>query len=99
MEAGNLERVKEASTVERIGRTTGARKEGQLAGIKRQLEEVRKQLALLPVAMGAALQKQEAEAKRLINLNKTRVEEEKSKEAEGKKIKEMKSQGEERRKK
>ena len=48
------------------------------------------QLALLVAAMRAALPKQEAEAKRVINSNKARVDEEKRKEAEGKKIKELK---------
>ena len=99
LEAGNIERAKEASKAARIWRTTGVSKEGQLAGIKKQLEEVRKQLALLVVAMGTASPKQEAEAKRIINLNKVRVEEEKRKEAEGKKIQDRKRQVEERRKK
>ena len=40
--AGDLERVKEASKAERIWRTIGASKEGQLAGIEKQLEEIRK---------------------------------------------------------
>ena len=59
---------------------------------------MRKQFALLAVAIGAASLKQEAEAKRLINSNKARVEEEKRKEVEGKKIKKMKRQEEERKK-
>ena len=99
MEAGDLEWVKEASKAERIWRTTEASKEGQLVGIKKQLDEVKKQLALLAVAMEAASSKQEAEAKRVINSNKARIEEEKRKESESKKIKEMKRQAEERRKK
>ena len=99
LEVGELERVKEASKAESIWRTTGASKEGQLMGIEKQLEEVRQQLALLAAAMGAASPKQEAEAKRVINSNKARVEEEKRKEAEGRKIKQMKRQAEERKKK
>ena len=86
LEAGDLERAKEASKAEGIRRTTGASKEGQLSGIQKQLEEVKKQLALLAAAMGAASPKQEAEAKRVIKSNKERVEEDKRKEAEGKKI-------------
>ena len=99
LEADNLEGVKKVSKAERIWRTMGASKVGQLAGIEKQLEEIKKQLALLAAAMGAALSKQEAEAKRVINSNKVRVEEEKSKEAEGKKIKEMRRQAEKREKK
>lgn len=99
LEAGDLKRVKKASKAERICRTTGASKEGQMAGIERQLEEVRKQLALLATAIVAASLKQKAEAKSVINLNKARVEEEKRKEVEGKKIKEMKKQAEEWKKK
>ena len=68
-------------------------------GIEQQLEEVKKQLALLAAAMGAASSKQEVEAKRVINSNKVRVEEEKRKEVEGKTIKEIKRQAEERKKK
>ena len=90
LEAGNLEPVKEGSKAERIWRTTGASKEGPLSGIENQLEEVKKQLALLAAAMGATSPKQEAEVQRLINWNKARVEEEKRKEAERKKIKEIK---------
>lgn len=63
--------------------------ERQLAGIKKQLEEIKKQLAYLVVAMGVALLKQETEAKRMINLNKVRVEEEKRKETKSKKIKDL----------
>lgn len=99
LDAGDLEWAKEASKGDSIWRMTGATKEGQLAGIEKQLEEVQKQLALLTAAMGAASAKQEAEAKRVINLIKARVDEEKRKEAEGKKIKEMKRQAEERNKK
>ena len=99
MKAGDLKRAKEASKAERIWRTTGASKKGQVLGIEKQLEEVNKQLALLAMAMEAASPKQEAAAKRAINSNKARVEEEKSKEAEGRKIKEIKRQAEERRKK
>ena len=78
---------------------TGVSKEGQLAGIEKQLEEVKKQLALLAAAMRAVLHKQEAETKRVINSNTARVEEKKRKEAAGKKIKEIKRQAEERKKK
>ena len=99
LQAGDLERAKEASKRERIWRPTGTSKKGQLAGIKKQLEKVRKQLALLAAAMGVASPKQEAEAKRVINSNKVMVEEEKRKEAEGKKIKEMKKEAKERKKK
>ena len=99
LEAGDLERAKEASKAERIWRTTVASKEGQLSGIEKQPEQVKRQLALLTAAMGAASPKQEEEAKRVINSNKARVEEEKRKEAEGKKIKEIKRQAEERKKK
>ena len=99
LEAGDLERVKEATKAERIWRTTGASKEGQLTGIEKQLEEMKKQLALLAAALGAASPKQEAEAKRVINSNKARIEEEKRKEAEGKKIKELRKEAEERKKK
>ena len=49
--------------------------------------------------MGVASPKQEAEAKRVINSNKVRVEEEKREEMEGRKIKEIKKQAEEREKK
>ena len=49
-------------------------------------------MALLALAMGAASPIQKAEAKRIINSNKSRVEEEKRKEMEGKKIKERKRQ-------
>ena len=79
LEVGDLERAKEASEAKRIWRTTGASKEGQLVGIEKQLEKVRKQLALLAVAMEAVSPKQEVEVKSVINLNKTRVEEEKRK--------------------
>lgn len=48
---------------------------------------MRKQLALVAAAMGAVSPKQEAEAKRVINLNKLRVEKEKRKETEERKIK------------
>ena len=99
MEAGDLEQVKEASQVERIWRMIGANKEGQLSGIKKQLEEVKRQLALLAAAMGTVSPKQEAEAKRVINSNKARVEEEKRKDSEGKKIKVIKRQAEERKNK
>ena len=99
MEAEDLERIKEASKAESMWRTTGAGKEGHLAGIEKQLEEVRKQLALPPTTMGAVSYKQEAEAKSVINLNKTRVEEEKRKEGEGKIIKEIKRQAKKRKKK
>ena len=74
LEVGNLEWVKEASKAERIWRTTEASKDGQLAGMEKQLEEMRKQLALLSAAIGAASPKQEVEAKRVINSNKARVE-------------------------
>ena len=70
-----------------------------MAGIEKQLEKIKKQLALLAAVMGAASPKQEAEAKRVINSNKARAEEENRKEGEGKKIKEMKKQVEERRNK
>ena len=46
MEAEDLKQVKEVSKAERIYRTTGASKKDQLSGIKKQLEEVKKQLAL-----------------------------------------------------
>lgn len=65
-----------------------------MAGIEKQLEKVRKQVALLVVAMEAASPKQEVEAKRVINSNKARVKKEKKKEAQGKKIKEMERQAE-----
>ena len=45
----------------------GAGKKAQLAEIEKQLEQVRKQLALLAAAMGVASLKQEAEVKRIIN--------------------------------
>ena len=70
-----------------------------MEGIKKQLQKVRKQLALRAVAMGAASSKQEAEAKKVINSNKARVEEEKRKEAKRKNIKEMKRQAEKTKKK
>ena len=70
-----------------------------MAGIEKQLVEVKKHLALLAAAMGAASPKHEAETKRVINSNKARVEEENRKQVEGKKIKEMKKQAEERKKK
>ena len=99
LEAGDLVQVKQALKAERIWRTTVASKEGQLAEIEKQPKEVRKQLALLAVAMGTASPKTEAEAKRVISSNKARVEEKKRKELEEKKIKEMKKQVEERKKK
>lgn len=70
-----------------------------MAGIERQLEEVKKQLALLAVSIGEASSKQEAEAKSVINSNTAKVEEEKRKEVEGKKIKTMKKQADEKKKK
>lgn len=77
-----MERAKEATKAERIWRTMGASKEGQLTSIKKELEEVRKQLMYLAAALGVALPKREAEAKSVINSNKARVEEEKRKQAE-----------------
>lgn len=68
-------------------------------GIEKQLWKVRKQLALLVAAMGAASPKQKAEVKRVINSNKRRMEEEKRKKVEGKKIKKVKKEVEERKKK
>lgn len=50
LEAEDLERGKEISKAERICRTTSASKDGQLAEIEKQLEELRKQLALLAKA-------------------------------------------------
>ena len=70
-----------------------------MAGIEKQLEEMRKQLALVAAAMGAASPKQEEEAKRVINSNEVRVAKEKRKEAEGNKIKKLKKKAEERKKK
>ena len=70
-----------------------------MVGIEKQLEEVRRQLAPLAAAMGTALPKQEVEAKRVINSNEAKVEEEKRKEMKKKKIKEMKKEVEERKKK
>ena len=81
----------------RIWRTTGTIKEGQLTGIEKQLGERRKQLALLEAPVGVASSKQVAKAKRVINSNKVRVEEETRKEAKGKKIQELKRQAGERR--
>ena len=40
--ARDVARVKEASKAARIWRTTGTNKEGQLTGIEKQLEEMRK---------------------------------------------------------
>ena len=70
-----------------------------MAGIEKQLEEVKKQLAFFVASIVAASPQQEAEDKRVINSNKTRVEKEKGKEAEVKKIKEMRKQGGEGKKK
>ena len=72
----------------------GAGKECQLAGIEKQLEKVRKKLALLETAIGAVSHKQEVEAQRVSNLNKARIKEEKRKEAKARKIKVMKRQAE-----
>lgn len=99
LEAGGLKQVKEGSNAERIWRTIGTSKEGQLAGIEKQLEEVRKQLALVAAVIEAASPKQDAEANRVINSNKVKVEEENSKKAEGKKIKEILKQTQKRKKK
>ena len=57
MEGVDLEQVKETAKAERIWRTTEASKVGQLAAIEKQVAGVRKQLALLAAAMGAALPK------------------------------------------
>ena len=70
-----------------------------MTGIEKQLEEMRKHVALLAAAMGAVSPKQEPEAERVIGSNKARVEEEKRKKAEGRKIEEMKWQAEGRKKK
>ncbi|RPB19245.1 hypothetical protein L211DRAFT_898222 [Terfezia boudieri ATCC MYA-4762] len=61
-------------------------KAGQLAGVEREMAEVKKQLALLVVALGAGTPEQEAEAKRIINARRGRAEEEKRKLAEVKKV-------------
>lgn len=82
--------MKFISIAERIWRTIEISKEEQLAGIEKQLEEMKKQLALLAAAMEAVLQKYETEAKKVINYNKARVEEYKIKKVERKNFKDLK---------
>ncbi|RPB18027.1 hypothetical protein L211DRAFT_854559 [Terfezia boudieri ATCC MYA-4762] len=74
-------------------------KKGQLAGVERELAKVKEQLALLAVSLGAGTLNQITQAKRTLNAQKGRVEEEKRKEEEVRKVerrkKEMEAKGRE----
>lgn len=71
---------------ERTWRTVTQVKSSQLAGVERELAKVKKQLTLLAVSLGARILEQVAEAKRIINTRRGRVEEEKRKQEELKKV-------------
>ncbi|RPB20384.1 hypothetical protein L211DRAFT_852340 [Terfezia boudieri ATCC MYA-4762] len=71
---------------ERTWKTVSQVKFSQLMGLERELAEVKKQLTLLAVSLGVGTPEQVAEAKRTINTRRGRVEEEKRKQEELKKV-------------
>ncbi|KAF8434412.1 hypothetical protein BGX38DRAFT_1275512 [Terfezia claveryi] len=79
-------KVKAVVEAERHWRTASQVKSGALTGLALELKEVKEQLALLAVAMGAGTVEEVAQVKKTISARKGRVEEEKRKEAEVKKI-------------
>ncbi|RPB18350.1 hypothetical protein L211DRAFT_854208, partial [Terfezia boudieri ATCC MYA-4762] len=83
---GKLDNALAVSEAERCWRQVLEVRPGVLRGLERELKEVREQLALLAVAMGAGTVEEQAKVQRTINARKGRVEEEKRKEKEVKKI-------------
>ncbi|KAF8433081.1 hypothetical protein BGX38DRAFT_1276338 [Terfezia claveryi] len=79
-------KIKAVVEAERHWRTALQVKSGALTGLALELKEVKEQLALLAVAMGAGTVEEVAQVKKTISARKGRVEEEKRKEAEVKKI-------------
>ena len=98
IENNNMQLLRDISRAKRIWRTIRINKKGQLAGIEKQWKGIRKQLTVLAVVIGAALQKEKGEKKKVINFNKTRVQVKKKKDAKGKTIKELKRTVEEKKK-
>ncbi|RPB27206.1 hypothetical protein L211DRAFT_897096 [Terfezia boudieri ATCC MYA-4762] len=94
---GNMEFIKLVTAAERCWRENKGVKKGQLAGIERELAEVKKQLALLAVSLGAGTTNQVAQAKRTLNAQKGRVEEEKRKQEEVRKVDRQRKEAEARR--
>lgn len=64
--ARDLEVAMEALKAVRIRRTSRTNKEGKIAGIEKQLEQVRKQLTFLAAVIEAVLLREEVEVKRLM---------------------------------
>ncbi|RPB21375.1 hypothetical protein L211DRAFT_851551 [Terfezia boudieri ATCC MYA-4762] len=91
---GNLQHMEWIMEAERTWRGVSEVKASQIAGVERELVEVKKQLTLLAVSLGAGTPEQVAEAKRTINTRRGRVEEEKRKQEELRKV-EKKRQEEE----
>ncbi|RPB18320.1 hypothetical protein L211DRAFT_854230 [Terfezia boudieri ATCC MYA-4762] len=89
---GNMEFIKLVTVAERVWRENKAVKKGQLAGIERELGEVKKQLVLLAVSLGAGTTNQVAQAKRTLNAQKGRVEEKRRKQEEVKKVERLAAQ-------
>ncbi|RPB20405.1 hypothetical protein L211DRAFT_870687 [Terfezia boudieri ATCC MYA-4762] len=86
VDKGDPDEIKRTVEEERLWRSASQVKAGQLAAVEQEMAEMRKQLALLAVALGAGTLEQEAEAKRTINARKGRAEEERRKLAEVKKV-------------
>ncbi|KAF8417693.1 hypothetical protein EV426DRAFT_707421 [Tirmania nivea] len=89
---GKSEIIKRVIDAERLWRATSQVKSGQLAGVKRELTEMKKQLTLSLVSLGVGTTEQETEIKYIINTKKERVDEEKRKEKKVKKIKRRKKE-------
>ncbi|KAF8428015.1 hypothetical protein BGX38DRAFT_1334691 [Terfezia claveryi] len=83
---GNAEEIELVMEAERTWRSITEVRPGKLMGVERELAEVKKQLAVLAVSLGAVTLEQVAEAKRTINARKGKVEEERRKQEELKKV-------------
>ncbi|RPB22495.1 hypothetical protein L211DRAFT_884786 [Terfezia boudieri ATCC MYA-4762] len=83
---GDYQHIEWIMEAERTWRTVSQVKSSQLAGVERELAEVKKQLTLLAVSLVTGTPEQVAEAKRTINTRRGKVEEEKRKQEELKKV-------------
>ncbi|KAF8425268.1 hypothetical protein EV426DRAFT_708895 [Tirmania nivea] len=83
---GRTHRILEVMDAEREWRRAREVRTSQLQGIKGELREVKEQLALLAVAMGAGTVEEQAKVKRTMNARKGQVDETKRKEKEMKKL-------------
>ncbi|KAF8435246.1 hypothetical protein BGX38DRAFT_1275083 [Terfezia claveryi] len=82
----NLEEIELVIEAKRTWRSVSKVRPGKFARVEKELIEMKKQLALLAVSLGAGIPEQVAEAKRTINARKRRIEEEKRKQKELKKV-------------